>query len=366
MRLMEPTVKLLLSLIAAWSIALSPAFADEPSSAGGRPVAVRITTARLVPHSETLALTGEIRARTSSQLSFRVSGRIAERFVDVGDHVKKGDLLARLDPSQQQADVANAEAALAAAEAGARQAASAFNRQKTLLDKGFTTQSAFDAATKAVRTTGGTVDSAKAALDIARANLAYTELRADADGVVTTRNADAGEVVAAARPIFIIAADGPRDAVFDVYEQLFLSITTLPDITVGLVKDPSVAVPGMVREISPTVETRTGTVRVKVDIGVPPAAMSLGAPVTGRIASREIPAVSLPAGALNETNGTAAVWVVTADGASAELRPIGIAAYTTDGIVVESGLTDGDRVVTSGGKLLRPGASVEIVGEDAP
>ena len=357
-------MKLLLPLIAAWSFTLSSAIAADPPGAAGRPVAVRTTTARLVQHAETLALTGEIQARASSQLSFRVAGRIAERFADVGNHVKKGDILARLDPSQQQADVANAEAALAAAEAGARQATSAFDRQKALLDKGFTTQSAFDAATKAVRTTGGTVDSAQAALDIARANLTYTELRADADGVVTARNADAGEVVAAARPIFVIATDGPRDAVFDVYEQLFLSITTLPDITVSLVKEPSVTVPGEVREISPTVETRTGTVRVKVDIGSPPAAMSLGAPVTGRIASRQTPAVLLPASALNEKNGAAAVWVVTADGA--ELRPVGIAGYTTDAIVVDSGLADGDRVVTTGGKLLRPGASLEIVGEDAP
>lgn len=357
-------MKFLLSLFVAWSVTLSPAFADTSPSVGGRPVTVRVTTAKLAPYGETLALTGEIRARASSQLSFRLSGRIAERISDVGDHVRKGDLLARLDPSQQQADVANAEAALAAAEAAARQAAAAFDRQKTLLDKGFTTQSAFDAATKAVRTTGGTVESAKAAVDIAHANLAYTELRADADGVITARNADAGEIVAAARPVFVVAADGPRDAVFDVYEQLFLSITTLPDVTVNLVKDPSVSVPGKVREISPTVETRTGTVRVKVDIGNPPAAMSLGAPVIGRIDSRDMPAVLLPAGALNESNGDAAVWVIT--GTSAELRPISIAAYTTANIVVVSGLADGDRVVTSGGKLLRPGATVDVVGEDAP
>lgn len=359
-------MKLLSLLIAACSIISLPVLADEPPGAGSRPIAVRVTTARVEPHAETLVLTGEIRARTSSQLSFRVSGRIAERFVDVGDHVKAGDLLARLDPSQQQADVANAEAALAAAEAGARQAVSAFDRQKALLDKGFTTQSAFDAAMKAVRTTAGTVESAKAVLDIARANLAYTELRADTDGAVTARTADAGEIAAAARPIFVVATDGPRDAVFDVYEQLFLSITELPDITVGLVKDPSVTTPGKVREISPTVETRTGTVRVKVDIGTPPAAMSLGAPVTGRIDGRKTPAVLLPARALAEKNGAAAVWVVTGNGTSAELRPIGIAAYTTGGIVIETGIADGDRVVTDGGKLLRPGATIEIVGEEAP
>jgi membrane fusion protein, multidrug efflux system len=274
-------LKLLLSLITASCLGLWPALGAE-STATGRPVAVAITTARFEPHAEVLALTGEIRARNSSQLSFRLSGRIVERLFDVGDHVRKGDLLARLDPAQQQADVANAEAALAAAEAGARQAGSAFDRQKALLEKGFTTQSAFEAALRAVQTTTGTVKSAKANLDIARTTLAYTELRADADGIITTRTADAGEIAAAARPIFTIAADGPRDAVFEVYEQLFLSVTTAPDVTVSLVRDPSVAVLGKVREISPTVETRTGTVRVKVDLTSAPAAMSLGAPVTSR------------------------------------------------------------------------------------
>ena len=356
----------LLPLVAAALLLLTPAIAAEPPAAADRSVAVRIAVAHPVPHSETLSLTGEVGARTSSRLSFRLSGRIAERFVDIGDHVRKGDLLARLDPSQQQADVANAEAALAAAEAGARQASSAFDRQKTLLDKGFTTQSAFDAATRAVRTTTGTIESAKAALDIARANLGYTELRADADGIVTARTADAGEIAAAARPVFIVAVDGPRDAVFDVYEQIFLSVTTLPDVTVSLVKAPSITVPGKVREISPTVETRTGTVRVKVDIGTPPAAMSLGAPVTGHIPGREIRAVLLPARALAEQDGAPAVWVIDKDGAGADLRPIGIAAYTTDTLVVESGLSEGDRVVVDGGKLLRPGAAVEIVGEETP
>lgn len=360
-------MKLLLPLIVAWSCAISPAFSDEKPAEPDRAVAVKIVTARLAPHSETLALTGEIRASTSSQLSFRISGRMAERLTDIGKHVKKGDLLARLDPSQQQADVANAEAALAAAEAGARQATSAFDRQKALLDKGFTTQSAFDAATKAVRTTSGTVESAKAALDMAHTNLAYTELRADSDGVITARTAEAGEVVAAAKPIFVVAVDGPRDAVFDVSEQLFLSITARPEVTVALVKDPTIAVPGKVREISPTVETRTGTVRVKVDIGsTPPDAMSLGAPVTGRISSQEKQAVLLPASALSENSGHAAVWVLDANGTHAELRPIGIASYTTDGIVVQTGLANGDRVVTSGGKLLRPGAGIEIVGGTAP
>ncbi|SFM52743.1 RND family efflux transporter, MFP subunit [Pleomorphomonas diazotrophica] len=359
-------MKLLLPLIAVCCLALSPALADAPTEAGSRPVTVRVVTARPAPYAETLVLTGEIQARVSSQLSFRLSGRIAERFADVGDHVTAGSLLARLDPSQQAADVANAEAALAAAEAGARQAASAFDRQKALLDKGFTTQSAFDAALRAVRTTGGTVESAKAALDIARSNLSYTELRADADGIVTTRKGDVGEIAAAARPIFIVAADGPRDAVFDVYEQLFLSIPELPDVAVSLVKDPSVTASGRVREISPTVAAQTGTVRVKVDIGVPPAAMNLGAPVTGHIEGRQTSAVVLPASALTDRNSAPAVWVLDTNGAGAELRPIGIAAYTTDGIVIDAGLRDGDRVVIDGGKLLRPGAAVEIVGGDAP
>jgi RND family efflux transporter MFP subunit len=330
---------------------------DRQSKAEAPPAYVNTVVVEARQSSRLLSLTGEIQARTTSDLSFRTGGRIIERTVDVGDHVTRGDVLARLDPSQQQADVSNAEAAVAAAEAAYRQSAADFERQRTLLDKGFTTKSGFDDAEKVVRTAEGTLEAARASREIARTTLDYTELRADADGIVVARFANVGEIAQPAKPVLTVALDGPRDAVLDVYEQVFLN-SPLPSVAlVRLVADPDVTATGRVREVSPTVETATGTVRVKVDIGVPPAGMTLGAPVVVEVNGSESLSINIPASALTMTAGRAAVWVVGAD-AKVALRPIEAASFGADTVLVQSGLKPGERVVIDGGKLLAPGEVV--------
>ena len=134
-----------------------------------------------------LTLTGEVQARFRADLSFRVSGRVLERLVDVGAHVNAGDLLARLDPAEQQADFDAATAAVAAAEAQLRVAQATFDRQSYLLSSGFTTRDAHDQSQEQLRTAQSTLESAKAELGTAREALGDTELRARAAGVITAR-----------------------------------------------------------------------------------------------------------------------------------------------------------------------------------
>lgn len=337
---------------------------EEKAAAADRRIDVRTQSAAPSAFTPSFSLTGTIEARTTSALSFRIGGRVAERLVDVGDHVDRGEVLARLDPSQQQADVANGAATVAAAEAALAQARSAFDRQKALIDKGFTTQSDFDAAQKEVRTAESNLDGARALLDIARSNLGYTTLTADAAGVVVSRSVDVGEVAPAAGTIFTVALDGPRDAVFDIYEQAFLNELDTSTVRISLVSDPSVATGGRLREISPTVSSLTGTVRVKVDVGMPPAAMALGAVVSGTIRSKAREEIQLPWTALASADGRPAVWTVDEDG-SVGLKAVGVFAYETDRIVVRSGLAAGERVVTDGGKFLAPGMRVRVKEEPA-
>src|SRR5262245_21762424 len=111
-----------------------------------------------------VTLTGEVQARFSADLSFRVSGRVVARVVDVGAHVNAGDLLARLDPAEQQADFDAAAAGLAAAEAQLRVAQATFERQSSLMSSGFTTRPAYDQAREQLRTAQSTLESAKAEL----------------------------------------------------------------------------------------------------------------------------------------------------------------------------------------------------------
>ena len=175
-------------------------------------------------------------------------------------------VLARLDPQQQQATVTAAEAAVQAAEAVLRQATSTYERQKALLAKGFTTKREHDQAEEAYRTAQASLDAAQAQLGTARDQLSYTVLRAGVPGVITARNAETGQVVQVAQSVFSIAQDGPRDAVFHVHESIFTHEPGDPAIELTLVSDPAVKAKGTVREVSPTVDESSGTVRVKVGI----------------------------------------------------------------------------------------------------
>jgi len=150
----------------------------------------------------TLTLTGDVQARFPADLSFRVSGRVIARLVDVGAHVKAGEVLARLDPAEQQADVDAASAGLAAAQAQLRVAQATFDRQSSLISSGFTTSTAYDQAKEGLRTAEGALEAAKAQLGTAKDALSYTELHAESDGVITARELEVGQVVQSAQPVF--------------------------------------------------------------------------------------------------------------------------------------------------------------------
>ncbi|WP_162242404.1 efflux RND transporter periplasmic adaptor subunit [Rhizobium sp. Leaf371] len=326
---------------------------------------VRVETVAPKPSVTEISLTGSIAARTETHLSFRTSGRIIERLVDVGDAVRRGQLLAQMDDEVQQADLESARATLLAATADLSHATAAFTRQQTLLRANSTAQTTYDLAEENLKVARASVKSAESALSNAEETLSYTKLTADADGVVTARNADVGETVQAAQAVFSVAVDGPRDAVFDIYESLLRSGEP-PEVTVSLASDPSVAARGPVREIAPTVDRQTGTVRVKVGLDRPPAAMTLASVVRGTVSLAGPPAFTLPPSALAASGGKPAVWVLDPAKTTVSLRPVTVAEYQTDAMIIATGLKAGDRVVVDGTKLLRQGQTVLLAEGNAP
>jgi RND family efflux transporter MFP subunit len=329
------------------------------------PAMVQAMTVELTDDAPTVTLTGEIRAQAQTDLSFRASGRITERNADVGSHVTADQVLAKIDPEQQQANVTAAEAAVRAAEAQLRQASSTFERQKTLFSRGYTTRRDYDQAEESFRTAQGSLDAAKAQLAVARDQLTQTVLRAGVAGVITTRNAEVGQVVQAAQPVFVIAPDGPRDAVFNVHESLFIQEPVEQTVEIRLLSDPNVRVTGKVREVSPTVDPTSGTVRVKIGIERPPAAMTLGAAVSGEGRFRPCKAIVLPWNAVSSQEGQPAVWIVDPASMAVSLRPIVVDRYDTGRIVVREGLRPGETVVTAGAQLLRLNQTIALAKGEA-
>jgi RND family efflux transporter MFP subunit len=310
-----------------------------------------------------VTLTGEVQARFRADLSFRVSGRVLERLVDVGAHVNAGDLLARIDPAEQQADFDAATATVAAAEAQLRVAQATFERQSNLLSSGFTTRVAYDQAQEQLRTTQSALESAKAELGRTREALGDTELHARAAGVITARSLEVGQVVQAAQSVFTLAQDGERDAVFDVPESMFLGDMEGGRVSLALVSGPDVSGVGYVREISPAVDPKSSTVRVKVAIQNPPPAMTLGSAIAGTAGTKPTTEITVPWTALTATGSRPAVWIVDPKTKTASLKPVTVGAYEAGAVLIKEGLEAGDRVVIDGGKLLSSGQPVTFAGD---
>jgi RND family efflux transporter MFP subunit len=326
------------------------------------PVMVTTQTVALADYAPRTSLTGVIAARTLNNLSFRVGGRVAERLVDVGQHVDVGEVLARIDPQEQESDLRSAQADLDAAQAQQTQAAAAFQRQKTLLLQGYTTRRDFDSADQALKVAQGSVDAANSALANAKENLSYTELKAGAAGVITARQVEAGQVVQAAQTVFTVAEDGDRDAVFNVHETLVAQTAPSPAVTITLLSDPQIRAVGKVREISPAVDTASGSVRVKIGIADTPAGMPLGAAVIGTVSARPVKAILLPWQALTSAAGKPAVWIVDPSSKAVTAAPVEVLAFDSGVVAVDKGLQEGQSVVTAGGQLLSPGQTVDIAG----
>ncbi len=338
---------------------------DEKGETPHAETFVRTIIAEKTPYARTITLTGEISARTMSDLSFRVSGRIIERNADVGSQVKAGDVLARLDAEEQQADLASAEATVRSAESLVDQRQATLRRQQELLTKGFTTRSDFDAADAAYNSAVNSAEGARAALANAREALGYTLLKAEADGVIVERKAEIGQLTQAAQTVFRLAHNGQRDAIFRFYETPFINAgaRVSDEMSIALVNDPKVTAIGKIREISPTVDPATGTVRVKVGLADTPEAMTLGSAVTGTGTLQQVEIIVLPWTALATEAGEPAVWVLDPKTNTVERRRIHIFLYEKGRILVSDGLEPGTIVVSEGTKLLRNGQTVTVLPE---
>ncbi|MBP2550753.1 RND family efflux transporter MFP subunit [Neorhizobium galegae] len=310
--------------------------------------------------AERISTTGEISARVQSDLSFRVSGRITDRFVEVGDRVKAGQVLARIDAQEQKADLQVAVATLASAEAQQTQAQQAFDRQQSLFSTGVTTRADLDSARETLLRAQATVESEQAQLDTARDTLAQTDLTADADGVITARNAEVGQVAQAAQVIFTLAHDGPRDAVVNVDESLLLGRELADDIEVRLLSGGA-PIKAEVREVSPTIDSSSATIRVKLGLEDVPQA-KLGSPVVATASFKPQTAIELPWSSMASLNGKPAVWVVDPASHAVSIRPVDVITYHSDRFSIRSGVKPGEIVVATGANFLNQGEVVAIEG----
>ena len=338
---------------------------------GSDEVAVETVRPVLVTHPTSAAdaqasFAGDIRAREESPLSFRVGGKIVERHVDVGDHVRRGELLATLDAADLQARARAARARLAAAEAELGRARADQARFAALAEDQLVSRSALDAQNAAATAAQGQVDAARAELEVAGNQSGYSELRATADGVIAARHVEAGEVVAAGQAVYTLAGDGTREVAFAVPEGRVDAIRPGQAVQVELWSDPERRWPGRVREIAPMADPASRTFAARAVVEAPAGALELGQSARVHVDTNgDREGLSVPLSALQRVGeDAAAVFVVDPATSTLKLQPVQVGAYGNERVPVTGGLDRQAWVVAAGGHVLREGQKVQPVDRD--
>jgi RND family efflux transporter MFP subunit len=336
----------------------------QTETSAPQPRPVRTATIEKSEAGQPITLTGRIEAEDEVALAFRISGRVLENDRKLGDRVEAGQVVARLESQNERNTLRAAQANLVASQGQLTQARNHFERQDTLLKQGWTTRANHDQAKQALQTAESQVDAAEAQVKTAYDLVSFTELKADAPGVVTAVGPAAGEVVQAGQMIVRLARRNGRDAVFDVSAQVMRAAPSEPRITVSLTDDPKVTTTGRVREIAPQADPVTRTFAVKVGLNDPPPAMRLGATVTGRMEGDSVPVINIPATALTKFNSQPAVWVVDPSNKIVSIRNVDVLRYDPARVAVSGGLTTGEVIVTAGVQALHPGQKVRLLGSE--
>lgn len=309
-----------------------------------------------------LSLPGTVEARVKTEFGFRILGRIVARNVQTGDLVKKGDVLAAIDPLALELAVKSAQSDLANSEAQFANAATTEQRQKTLFERQSGAKAAYETAELERKTAEAAVAKARANLDKAEEQLSYSRLVAEFDGVVTATSAEIGQVVAAGQAVATVARPEERDAVIDIPEAIGAQLAVGAPFEVFLQLDRNIRAKAVVREIAPEADAATRTLRTKLTLIDPPEVMRLGAVVTATSGAETVSTIRLPASAIKTDDKGQSVWIVDAAAKKVASRPVTIEGDPKQDsqVTVVGGVNPGDRVVTAGVNKLEEGQTIRV------
>lgn len=326
----------------------------------GRPVLVSVV--RFAPEQPVRSFMATIKPRVEADQGFRVSGKVAARLVDVGRAVKAGEPLARLDETDLRLQKEQAEAELQASRVAVEQTEADEKRGGDLRAKGWTSQAGFDRQHAAAEEARGRNRRAQRAVELAANALDYAVLRANSDGVVTATLVEPGQVVSAGQPAMRLARRGEKEAAVAIPESFVLRARE-GAATLTLFSDPGRVHKAVLREMSPVADPATRTFAARFSLPEADADVALGMSATLSIAPAGSGNVArVPASALFDQGKGSALWVVGEDNRVA-LKPVVVLRYEGSDVLVSSGVSDGERIVTLGVQKLDAGEKVRAISQ---
>ena len=307
----------------------------------------------------------DVRARVESRLGFRVGGKLVQRHVELGQAVRAGQLLAQLDARDYRLAVQAAQAQVAAATTQRDLAQADYERFAQLKAQNFISGAELDRRRASLQAAQAQLTQALAQASSQGNQENYTQLRADADGVVTAIEAEPGQVLEQGQTVLRLAQGGARDAVFAVPEDLVGQLRVGQEVAVrpwGGAAEGAAKLRATVRDIAASADPVTRTFTVKAALSGSPLP-PLGATLTvypSAFAPSGVQALRLPTSALWAQGQQTAVWVFDAASSTVRAQVIEVAQVDGNEVLVRAGLQAGAQVVATGVHVLAPGQKVSI------
>jgi multidrug efflux system membrane fusion protein len=312
------------------------------------------------------SLPGEVQARYSTPLSFRIAGKIIERRVRLGDTVKTGEVVARLDPADAQKSAASAQAQLDAAQHSLVYAKQQLDRDEAQAHENLISAAQLEQTTNAYASALAQRDQAAQQAALQKNQLQYTDLLADHAGVITAEQAQTGQNVSAGTAVYNLAWSGDVDVVVDVPESTLAALAVGQTAKVTMTALPGRTFNARVRELSPAADPQSRTYRANLTLLEPGPDVRLGmtADVSlsgGNTSAQPAASFTLPATALFHDGTYPAVWVVHDGDDVLQLRRVQVTRYDERTVAIAGGLKDGERVVLQGVHTVSAGEKVRPI-----
>ncbi|MFW5440573.1 MAG: efflux RND transporter periplasmic adaptor subunit [Methylophilaceae bacterium] len=305
-----------------------------------------------------LVLVGEVKSRYESNQSFRIAGKIVERKVEVGDVVKKGQVLARIDATDSHLSTQAARADVLSAVANYDLAKAEVERQRKLVEKKFISQSALDLQEAQLKTTAARLKQVKAQAAVSSNQSRYTALVADRSGVITQIQAEPGQVVSIGQKIVQIVDTQQIEVLVAVPESRVESVKVGDMVAIKLWANQEKLYQGKVREITPAASEATRAFDMRVSFIDADEQVKLGMTAGVRFATDEAAKIIIPSAAVTSLEGETIVWVIDNNGI-ANPREVVAGPFTEYGIAITSGLVADEMVAIAGVHTLVKGQQVK-------
>jgi membrane fusion protein, multidrug efflux system len=352
--------------VGVFLLALMATLGCAPQNEQPRPIARPVKVARIVDQTErVMSFAGDVRARYETILSFRVSGKLLVRHVDVGDRVRKGQVLARLDQNDSRLAVQDLQAQLASAVANRDFLRDDVARYRELLAQKVVSPPEFDRHQTAYTTARERAAALEAQLGHAINQLAYAELSADRDGVVTALEVERGQVVSAGQAVVKLAQLDEKEIHFDVPEHRLAELTRRQAVNITLWADHEKRLKGQIREIASAADPASRTYRVKATLLEHQEAAQLGMTATVWIPSNMPSRMTVPLSAVftpQNTPGQPHVWLVDEQTGTVSSVPVEIGEPLDREHIAVTGVASGQLLVTAGVQRLAEGQAVRLPG----